>query len=121
MPCPCAGVLVVGTNGELNLSKPLLNVFQSAMHLRCDMHMKDNIKSKLSSLGVPPLWEKNTWRTFLAGKERLDLSTARMELNLIVVFKKIKTVWETRHAKVSDFYGLLSLLGKEQIIFHKGN
>ena len=50
---PCAGVLVVGTDGEQNLSNPLLNVFQSAMHLRCDMLMKDNTKSKLSSLGVP--------------------------------------------------------------------
>jgi len=48
------GVLVMGTDGELNLSNPLLNVSQSAMHLRCDMHMKDNIKSKLSSLGALP-------------------------------------------------------------------
>lgn len=50
---PCAGVLVVGTDDEGNLANPLLNVFRSAMHLHCDIHMKDNIKNKLSSLGVP--------------------------------------------------------------------
>ena len=47
-----------GTDGEVNLSNPLLNVFHSAMHLRCDIHVKDNIKSKLSSLGIPNLVAK---------------------------------------------------------------
>lgn len=35
----CAGVL----DGEYNLSNSLFAIFNDAYHLRCDIHMKDNI------------------------------------------------------------------------------
>ena len=73
----CAGVLVVGTDGKVNLSNPLLNVFQSAMHLRCDVHKKTISRANCLLWGFRRSWEKNTWQTF----------SARMKLNLIVVFK----------------------------------
>ena len=46
------GVLVVGTDGEENIWKTLNNVFLDALHLRCDIHLKDNVKQKLSELAI---------------------------------------------------------------------
>lgn len=46
------GVLVYGTDGETNLSSALGSVFD-AIHLRCDMHLKDNVKSAVSQHNVP--------------------------------------------------------------------
>ena len=46
------GVLVVGTDGEEYIWKALNNVFSDALHLRCDIHLKDNVKQKLSELAI---------------------------------------------------------------------
>lgn len=101
---PCAGVLAVGTDGEQNLSNPLLNVFQSAMHLRCDMHMKDNIKSKLSSLGVPPAVGKEYMADIFGREGEAGLVHCQDGTEFDNGLQNLKTVWETRHAKGTDFY-----------------
>ena len=43
-------VLVIGTNGEENLWNVLFSVFADSTHVRYDMHLKDNVKRKLSEL-----------------------------------------------------------------------
>ena len=50
-----SGVLVVGTDGEENLWKAKSNVFFSAVHLRCDLHLKENIQHKMSGLKINPV------------------------------------------------------------------
>ena len=45
-------VLVYGTDGEDNMAKAFSDVYSNAKHLRCDIHMKDNIKRKLSQLNI---------------------------------------------------------------------
>lgn len=47
-----SGVLVFGTDGEENLVNSFSEVFENAQHLRCDIHMKDNVKRKLSDEGI---------------------------------------------------------------------
>ena len=47
-----AGVLVYGTDGETNLADAFSNVFPHAQHLCCDIHLKDNIKRKLTEYGI---------------------------------------------------------------------
>lgn len=101
---PCAGVLVVGSDGELNLSNPLLNVFQSAMHLPCDMHMKHNIKSKLSSLGVPPAVAKEYMADIFGRGEEAGLVHCQNGAEFDRGLDNLKSVWETRHAKGTDFF-----------------
>ena len=46
------GVLVIGTDSEENLWNALSSVFPDAIHLRSDMHLKDNVKRKLSELNI---------------------------------------------------------------------
>ncbi|CAB4029271.1 Hypothetical predicted protein [Paramuricea clavata] len=46
------GVLVYGTDGEPNLYHAFSDVFSDAKHLRCDIHLRDNIQHKLDELGM---------------------------------------------------------------------
>lgn len=46
------GVLVYGTDGEENMAKAFSDAYPDAKHLRCDIHMRDNVKRKLSQLGI---------------------------------------------------------------------
>lgn len=45
-------VLVFGTDGEENLYNAMAEVFVNAKHLRCDIHLKDNVKRKLNDLDI---------------------------------------------------------------------
>lgn len=47
-------IIAVGTDGKLAIVKALRGVFSnSTLHLRCFIHMKDNIRRKLSDLLLP--------------------------------------------------------------------
>ena len=52
------GMLVIGTDGELALSKVFESAFPFAVHILCDMHMEDTITSKLKDLGIRGLEAK---------------------------------------------------------------
>ena len=41
---------VFGSDSETNLYKPFIDLFRSATHLLCDLHMKDNVQSKRRDL-----------------------------------------------------------------------
>ena len=47
-----SGILAYGTDGEENLYSALSQVFEDAKHLRCDIHLRDNVKRKLHELGI---------------------------------------------------------------------
>ena len=53
-----SGVLASGTDREENLYKAMSQVFEDAKHLRCDIHLRDNVKRKLSELEEGRLWMK---------------------------------------------------------------
>ena len=105
---PCAGVLVVGTDGDVNQANPLLNVFFSAMHLRCDIHMKDNIKKKLSSLGVPNHVAREYMSDIFRRGEEAGLVHCVDGASFDQALKKLQVVWETRHVKGKEFYEYFS-------------
>ena len=50
---PTQNVLVYGTDGEKALAEGFGRPLPYALHLLCDIHMKDNISSKLAELGIP--------------------------------------------------------------------
>ena len=45
-----AGMRVFGSGSEKNVYKPFSNLFPTAIHLLCDLRMKDNIQNKLQDL-----------------------------------------------------------------------
>lgn len=60
----CKNVLVIGSDDEQNLYEPFKSVMDGAHHLLCDLHMKDNISSKLTNLGIKGVVESNSWTTY---------------------------------------------------------
>ncbi|KXJ06100.1 hypothetical protein AC249_AIPGENE22963, partial [Exaiptasia diaphana] len=100
---PCAGVLVVGTDGEENLVNGLRNVFRSAEHLRCDIHMRDNIKSKLSSLGIPQTIAKEYLDDIFGRGNEAGLIHCLSAEEFDGALERLKTAWESRHSKGKDF------------------
>ena len=100
---PCSGVLVLGSDGELNMINAMLRTFSSAIHLRCDLHMKDNISSKLSSLGIrPPL--SNEYMSDIFGKvEKGGLIHCSDAQQFDEALIKLIPIWEERHPKGAEF------------------
>ena len=47
-----SAVLVYGTDGEDKMAKAFSDVYSNVKHLPCDIHMKDNVKQKLTQLGI---------------------------------------------------------------------
>ncbi len=55
---PLINIKCFGTDGEVNVSDALKAVFTDGQHLMCDIHMRDNVISKLQELGIPPETKK---------------------------------------------------------------
>lgn len=47
-----SGILAFDTNGEENLYKAMSQVFEDAKHLRCDIHLRGDVKRKLNEFGI---------------------------------------------------------------------
>lgn len=47
-----SGLKCIGTDGEVNVYEALKSVFHDANHLLCDIHVRDNIETKLTDLGI---------------------------------------------------------------------
>ena len=100
---PCSAVLALGTDGELNTVNALLRVFSRAVHLRCDLHMKDNILSKLTSLGISSAVSKEYMADIFGCGEEGGLVHSLSPSEFDDALSKIKATWETRHPKGADF------------------
>ena len=102
-----SGVLVFGTDGEENLTKALKGELDVAKHLRCDIHLRDNIKSKMKELALDEqasseiladIFGKNGGNTREGGL--IDLtSTKDYDTACANVTKK----WAELYAKGNDF------------------
>ena len=101
------GVLGVGTDDEVNLAYSLLNVFCSAMHLHRDIHMKNNIKNKLS-LCVPNHVAREYMSDIFGRGEKVDLIHCMDGASFDQALKKLQAVWEMRHVKRKQFYEYFS-------------
>ena len=100
---PCAGVLALGSDGELNMINALLRTFSSAIHLRCDLHMKDNISSKLSSLGICHALSKEYMSDIFGKGEEGGLIHCSDAQEFDDALTKLTPAWEERHPKGAEF------------------
>ena len=100
---PCAGVFVLGSDGEVNMINAMLRTFSSAVHLRCDLHMKDNISSKLSSLGICHSLSKEYMSDIFGKGQEGGLIHCSDAQEFDDTVTKLKPVWEERHSKGAEF------------------
>ena len=94
-----------GTDGEAALVQACVSQFPTAIHLRCWLHLKDNIKNKLEcSLKLP----RNVAQEFIAdilGKAsslEKGLVDADDEDDYLVQLQSLKKVWDEREHKVTN-------------------
>ena len=61
-----SGVLAYRTDGEENLYSAWSQVFEDAKHLRCDIHLRDNVKKNYTNLELQEVWLQKLCPIFLA-------------------------------------------------------
>ena len=101
-------ILAYGTDGEKALSDGFGRPLPFAVHLMCDLHMKDNISSKLTELGIPNAIAqkyKNDLFGMNIGNARqpgsIDALTSASEFD--DKLDAIEEEWKTRHSQGQRF------------------
>lgn len=97
-----------GTDSEINLYKPWETLLPKSHHLLCDLHMKENVQSKLTKLGITREIAK-TFMTDVFGKEVGDerepgLVDSWDEDELEAKLHSFKYIWESRHQGGAAFF-----------------
>ena len=59
-------ILIVGTDGESNLSGAILNNLPFAQHVRCASHMTQDIQEKMKRMGVPKQYHSKFLRDVMS-------------------------------------------------------
>lgn len=116
---PSQNALVYGTDGEKALSEGFGRPLPFALHLMCDIHMRDNIDSKLSQLGIrAPVSEE--YRTDIFGKNIGSIRIAGLidasnpaEFDAKVV--SLSEEWKRRHPQGGRFLTYFNKYKAEQI------
>lgn len=104
---PTQNVLVYGTDGEKALSEGFGRPLPFALHLMCDIHMKDNIDSKLSELGIrAPVDEEYRVDIFgqnLGSIRRPGLIDASNPAEFDAKMESLSEEWKRRHTQGERF------------------
>ena len=100
-------VLVYGSDGEAALKEGFGRPFPYAQHLLCDIHMKDNVISKLSGLGIKGQ-EANEFVTDIFGKNSGSLRIPGLidapdKEQFDKSLEGLKSVWCARHTNGGRF------------------
>lgn len=116
---PSQNALVYGTDGEKALSEGFGRPLPFALHLMCDIHMRDNIDSKLSQLGIrAPVSEE--YQTDIFGKNIGSIRIAGLiyasnpaEFDAKVV--SLSEEWKRRHPQGGRFLTYFNKYKAKQI------
>ena len=116
---PTQNVLVYGTDGEKALSEGFGRPLPFALHLMCDIHMKDNIDSKLTELGIrAPVAEE--YRADIFGKNvgsnrRPGLIDASNPAEFDTKMESLSEEWKKRHPQGERFLTYFNKYKAEEI------
>lgn len=116
---PTQNVLVYGTDGEKALCEGFGRPLPFALHLMCDIHMKDNIDSKLTELGIrAPVAEE--YRADIFGKNvgsnrRPGLIDASNPAEFDTKMESLSEEWKKRHPQGERFLTYFNKYKPEEI------
>ena len=101
------GVLVVDTDGEENIWKALNNVFSDTVHLRSDIHLKDNVRQKLSELAIDSKAAREITNDIfgcnLDGVREGGLVDCKSEEEFHSALNEVNKRWPTLHNNAKHF------------------
>lgn len=92
-----------GTDGEMALSNAFHTVFNKAVHVRCFLHFKGNLDSKLQELGIPKHERIEFLRDIFGNPLKLedglvDVENEKFEPSM----KTLESVWNDREKVYND-------------------
>ena len=109
-----SNIFAVGTDGESNLAKAILNCLPFAQHICCALHLSRDIQEKMKSIGVPQhyqsLFLQDVMGSFQTpGMKGLvdaesDEEFDEMLLNLCPIWKKREAEFSSRVAQLFDWF-----------------
>ena len=87
-----------GTDGEKALSNAMQIVFDKAVHLRCFLHFRGNLDSKLKELHIPKHERIEFLRDIFGnpGDLQTGIVDADTEEEFVVLVESLKEVWDER-------------------------
>lgn len=95
----------IGTDGEDQLRSAFSMVFPSAVKLLCSLHKRDNIKTKLRSLGVPEQQSKEIMKSIFGHQIESTHYTGLIDAEDIADFEiKLEGAKQNWDSICSDFY-----------------
>ena len=102
------GILAFGTDGELALSNAFESAFPFAQHLLCDMHMEDNISSKLTELGIRGIEAKQFMADIFGSlsssvSPTASLVSSKTKEGFLERLECLKEPWIARHKEGEKF------------------
>ena len=116
---PTQNVLVYGTDGEKALSEGFRRPLPFALHLMCDIHMKDNIQSKLTELGIcTPVAEEyraDIFRRNVGSNRRPGLIDASNPAEFDTKMESLREEWQKRHPQGGRFLTYFTKYKPEEI------
>ena len=116
---PTQNVLVYGTDGEKALSEGFGRPLPFALHLMCDIHMKDNIDSKLTELGIrAPVAEECRADIFgknVGSNRRPGLIEASNPTEFDTKMESLREEWKKRHPQGERFLTYFNKYKAEEI------
>ena len=102
--------LVYGTDGETALGGGFGIPLPYAQHLLCDLHMKDNVMSKLNELGIRGK-ESEIKLSNIFGK---DIGSTRVP---VLIHYKSPTIFDKNLDRLSNEWHLLHPLGERFVAY----
>ena len=92
-----------GTDGEKALANALHTVFNKAVHVRCFLHFKGNLDSRLQDLGIPKHERIEFLRDVFGNPLQLEGGLVDVDDNSFeVAVKNLELVWNTRERVFND-------------------
>ena len=92
-----------GTDGEKALEEALRTQFKYAIHLRCFLHFRGNIESKLSELCISKASAREFIHDIFGNPVQLEEGLVDADANnLDIEFEALQSVWDERERVLSN-------------------
>ena len=112
-------LLAYGSDGEKNITDSFDTCFSGAKHLLCDLHMKDNIKSKLFNLDIGPdvskTYMEDIFGVQIGHVKKIGLVDSLSEDSFDQNLTSLKDDWCVRHPNGEAFYQYFTTYKSELI------
>ena len=98
------GIVAFGTDGEKALSSAFSAVFNKAVHLRCFLHFKGNLESRLREYRIPKHLQVEFLRDVFGDPTNAQdgLVDAKSDEDFEGILSSLKVIWDDRERRYNS-------------------